>query len=463
MLSDLTQDGQASSTTRQLQAMVPGRVSGRVARVVGNEVEVRGLRMRVGDAVDVVTATGPRPAEIVALSAEGARALLFGTTSGVGRGDLVQSRPGGFVTQVSPNMIGRVVDAFGRARDGGPAIIGEHIHIDVEAPDPMKRSRIVEPLATGVRTIDTLCTLGRGQRMGIFAGSGVGKSTLLSMMARGTVADVNVVALVGERGREVREFIEDDLGPAGMARTVLVVATSDEPAMTRLRASFLATRIAEWFADQGKDVLLMMDSLTRLAMAQREVGLAAGEPPTARGYTPSVFTLLPRLLERAGPRPVGSITGIYTVLTEGADVDADPIADAARSILDGHIHLDRDLLHAGRLPSIEPLSSMSRLAAKVHTPEQAVLAQQLRAILAAIEDVRDLVEVGAYVQGTNQMADIGMALWPAIEAFLNQDRHDVTLYDDAWQSLAEVFAALQSGAGQASAAGPAALGPGVAA
>lgn len=432
----------AAGSGRLLETLVPGRVSGRVARVVGNEVEVRGLRMRVGDAVDVVTTAGTRPAEIVSLTADGARALLFGSTAGVGRGDLVQSRPGGFVTQVSTSMIGRVVDAFGRARDGGPSIQGEHIHLDVDAPDPMTRARITEPLATGVRMVDTMCTLGRGQRMGIFAGSGVGKSTLLSMMARGTEADVNVVALVGERGREVREFIEDDLGAHGMSRTVLVVATSDEPAMTRLRASFLATRIAEWFADQGKDVLLMMDSLTRLAMAQREVGLAAGEPPTARGYTPSVFTLLPRLLERAGPRPVGSITGIYTVLTEGADVDADPIADAARSILDGHIHLDRNLLHAGRLPSIDPLSSMSRLASKVHTPEQAAMAQQLRAILAAVEDVKDLVEVGAYVTGTNQAADLGMALWPAIEAFLNQDRLDVTNYDDAWTALAGVFANL---------------------
>ncbi len=431
-----------------LRGMVPGRLTGRVARVVGNEVEVRGLRLRVGDAVDLNTAAGVRPAEIGALTTEGARALLFGTTEGVGRGDRVAPRPGGFRTQVAPTMVGRVVDAFGNVRDGGPPIVGEPVRVDVAAPDPMSRARITTALPTGVRVVDTLCTLGRGQRMGIFAGSGVGKSTLLSMMARGTAADVNVVALVGERGREVREFIEDDLGPEGMARTVLVVATSDEPALTRLRASFLATRIAEWFADRGSDVLLMMDSLTRLAMAQREVGLAAGEPPTARGYTPSVFTLLPRLLERAGPRATGSITGIYTVLTEGADVDADPIADAARSILDGHIHLDRDLLHKGRLPSIDPLSSMSRLAEKVHGPAQTALARELRALLAAVEDVRDLVEVGAYVTGTNPAADRGMERWAQLEAFLNQDRHTVSPYEASWQQLAEALAGDRRPAGQ---------------
>jgi len=440
-----------------LHGLIPARVSGRVARVVGNEVEVRGLRLRVGDAVDLHTTHGSRPAEVVALSAEGVRALLFGDTTGVGRGDVVTLRTGGLRTSVSEAMVGRVLDAFGRVRDGGPQIVGEPVELELAAPDPMTRSRITRPLPTGVRVIDSLCTLGRGQRMGIFAGSGVGKSTLLSMMARGTDAEVNVVGLIGERGREVREFIEDDLGPEGMARTIMVVATSDEPPLMRLRAAHLATRIAEWFADNGgRDVLLMMDSLTRLAMAQREVGLAAGEPPTARGYTPSVFSLLPRLLERAGPRANGSITGIYTVLTEGADVDADPIADAVRAILDGHIHLDRGLLHRGRLPAIDPLASMSRLAPKVTDAQQVRASLRLRSLLAAVEEVRDMVEVGAYVTGTNPDADKGMALWPAIEAFLQQDRLEVSSHDAAWAQLLQLVAAADGApAGDTTAVAPA--------
>jgi flagellum-specific ATP synthase len=274
--------------------------------------------------------------------------------------------------------------------------------------------------------------------MGIFAGSGVGKSSLLSMITRGTDAEISVIALVGERGREVREFIENDLGPEGLARSVVVVATSDQPPLIRLRACFVATRIAEWFRDQGRDVLLMMDSLTRAAMAQREVGLSAGEPPATRGYPPSVFALLPRLLERAGPGAVGTITGLYTVLVEGDDHN-EPIADAARSILDGHVVLTRRLATSGHFPSIDVLESVSRVANAVTGRDQRAAATELRRMLAAYRDVRELVEIGAYVAGTNPDADRAAALMPAIDAFLRQDLEDQSTAGQAWAGLAAIL------------------------
>jgi flagellum-specific ATP synthase len=282
--------------------------------------------------------------------------------------------------------------------------------------------------------LDTFCTTGKGQRIGIFGGSGVGKSTLLGMMARGTTADVAVLALIGERGREVREFIEDELGPEGMARSIVVVATSDQPALMRLRASLLATRISEWFADRGNDVLLLMDSLTRLAMAQREIGLAAGEPPTARGYTPSVFSLMARLLERAGPRTKGTITGYYSVLVEGDDMN-DPIADTARSILDGHIVLDRRIAISGRYPAIDPLASLSRLAPRLVSEDRRALVVAAQDALAAAEEVRELVEVGAYVPGTNPAADRGLAAKPSLVEFLRQPASEVVSFESAWADL----------------------------
>jgi flagellum-specific ATP synthase len=300
----------------------------------------------------------------------------------------------------------------------------------------MERRRINEALPVGVRMIDSLCTIARGQRVGIFGGSGVGKSTLLGMMARGTAADVTVMGLVGERGREVREFIEDDLGPEAMKHSV-VAATSDQPPLVRLRGAFVATRIAEYFADRGLDVLLVVDSLTRLAMAQREVGLAAGEPPTARGYTPSVFSLLPRLLERAGPRPLGTITAVYTVLVEGDDMN-EPIADAARSILDGHLVLSRRLADHGHFPALDPLGSLSRLAPRVTSPHYRANAGALRRAIAAAAEVRDLVEVGAYVPGTNRMADLGLAAADDINAFLQQDMFDNAPFDDTTRRLAQL-------------------------
>jgi flagellum-specific ATP synthase len=293
---------------------------------------------------------------------------------------------------------------------------------------------IRESLPLGVRALDVLVPCGRGQRMGIFAGSGVGKSSLLSMITRGTEASVTVLALVGERGREVREFIENDLGPEGLARSVVVVATSDEPALVRLRAAFTATRIAESFRDEGHDVLLLMDSLTRFAMAQREVGLSAGEPPATRGYPPSVFAMLPRLLERAGASDNGSITGLYTVLVEGDDM-LDPIGDATRAILDGHIVLSRALATSGHFPSIDVLESISRVGPAVTTKEQRMAATEMRRLLAAYREAKDLIEIGAYVSGTNPTVDRAIQLREAMDGFLRQDLHETTPAQDAWAWL----------------------------
>jgi flagellum-specific ATP synthase len=413
-------------------------VSGAVARVGGHEIDVRGLRLRLGDTVRISGSCEDRIAEIVAVGTEGCTALVFGSTDGIGRGDRVvrlQEAPGAVVGR---ELLGRVVDGLGRPMDNRPPPSGQSVQLDAAAPAAMQRRRIDSVIGTGIRLVDTLCTVGRGQRIGIFGGSGVGKSTLMGMLAKGTTADVNVVALIGERGREVREFIEDELGPEGLARSIVVVATSDQPALVRLRAAKYATRIAEWFADSGHDVMLMMDSVTRLAMAQREIGLAAGEPPTARGYTPSVFTVLPQLLERTGPREHGTITAMYTVLVDGDDMN-DPIADAVRGILDGHIVLDRNLAVQGRYPAIDPLASLSRLAAKLWSEPQQVMATVTRDALAAAAEVAELVEVGAYVPGSNPRADRGLRAAPKLVEFLKQSPNEVTPKEASWDRLAAIL------------------------
>jgi len=340
----------------------------------------------------------------------------------------------GLRVPVGEALLGRVLDGLGRPIDGRPLPLElQEVPVTGEAPDLLSRRPVDRQLPLGVKAIDTLFACGQGQRLGLFAGSGVGKSTLLGMLARGTAAECSVIALVGERGREAEEFVRERLG-AGLERSVVIVATSDQPPMVRLRSAMVATRIAEWFRDQGRDVLLMMDSLTRFAMAQREVGLAAGEPPATRGYPPSVFSLLAELLERAGTSEKGSITGLYTVLVEGDDMD-EPIADAVRAILDGHIVLSRSIAEMGRWPAIDMLASVSRLAPALTAPADFAVASKARRLLAIFEEHRDLIEVGAYKVGTSADVDEAIAKRDAIEAALRQGAGEVVSLESAWAQL----------------------------
>lgn len=420
-----------------LAVALPRRL-GRLAELKGLHLLVRGLEAAVGELVEVLGPDGPVLAEAVASSEAGVVCMPLGSTAGLRRGDPVATTGAPLTIPVGDALRGRVLDGLGRPIDGGPPLTGlPAVTVENDAPPALSRSRVQTQVGLGVRALDALVPCGRGQRMSIMAGSGVGKSTLLSMIARGTEASVSVIALVGERGREVREFIENDLGPEGLARSVVVVATSDAPAVVRLRAAFVATRIAEWFRDGGEDVLLMMDSLTRVAMAQREIGLSAGEPPTTRGYPPSVFGLMPRLLERTGPAARGSITGLYTVLVEGDDLQ-DPIGDTARSILDGHVVLSRRLATSGHFPSIDVLESISRVAPAVTEAEQLADATRLRRLLAAHRDVRELVEIGAYAPGSDPDADLALALMPRIDDFLRQPVDRPASVADTWAALHQI-------------------------
>jgi flagellum-specific ATP synthase len=412
---------------------------GKVVGAVGLRVTVSGLQARVGELLRLGDGPGAVLAEVAALEGDRLSCLPLGPIAGLSAGTPAVSTGGPLRVAVGPDLRGRILDGLGRPMDGGPPLRGELVGIDAAPPSAMERQLVDKPMPLGVRVLDTLVPCGRGQRIGIFAGSGVGKSTLMSMITRGTSAELNVVALVGERGREVREFIEHDLGPEGLARSVVVIATSDTPPLVRLRAGSVATRIAEYYRDEGKDVLLMMDSVTRAAMAQREVGLSVGEPPATRGYPPSVFAMLASMLERAGPGARGSITGLYTVLVEGDDHN-EPIADAARSILDGHIVLDRKLATAGHFPSIQALDSISRVANKITSREQRTDATELRRQMAAHREVRELVEIGAYVPGTNPEADRANAIWPQITAFLRQDIDERVDADQAWYQLQQLIA-----------------------
>ncbi|MDM8083389.1 FliI/YscN family ATPase [Cellulomonas cellasea] len=415
---------------------------GSVRGVVGLTVEVAGTGSAVGDLVEIGSGPDAVPAEVVAADRGAARCMPLGPTHGLRAGMPVRALGSSLTAPVGRGLLGRVVDGLGRPIDGkGPLLADAHVPVAGVAPHPLERSRVAEPLELGVRVLDTLVTVGRGQRMGLFAGSGVGKSSLLSMVARGTDAEVSVIALVGERGREVREFLEDDLGPEGLARSVVVVATSDAPPLVRLRSAFVATRIAEHFRDDGSDVVLMMDSLTRVAMAQREIGLSVGEPPATRGYPPSTFALLAQLLERAGTSSAGSITGIYTVLVDGDDHN-EPIADAARSILDGHVVLDRKLAVAGHFPSVDALASISRVATRVVSREQRDLAVRLRTVMAARRQAQDLLDVGAYVAGSNPLVDAAVTHSRAIDAFLQQPLEESAGSEDSWRRLAELVTAM---------------------
>ncbi|WP_277883602.1 FliI/YscN family ATPase [Arthrobacter sulfonylureivorans] len=416
-----------------LSAAAPQRY-GMVSSVVGLGVEIIGLDCAIGDLVVIGEGQGVE-AEVVATNRDSIRCMPLGRLTGINTGTPAKAKGVPVLVPTGAGLFGRVLDGMGRPIDGkGPLVFDQLVPLDNDTPSAMHRARIETPLQLGVRVLDTLTTVGKGQRMGLFAGSGVGKSSLLSMIARGTDAEVSVIALVGERGREVREFLEDDLGEAGLARSIVVVSTSDEPALMRLRAAFTATRIAESFRDRGADVMLMMDSLTRVAMAQREIGLSVGEPPATRGYPPSTFSVLARLLERAGTAETGSVTGMYTVLVDGDDHN-EPIADSARSILDGHVVLDRKLAVSGHYPSVDPLGSISRVASKVNTPENSRAAAALRKVLAARKAAQDLLDVGAYQPGSNPMVDAAVQHEDDINLFLQQRMDDQTPAAQSWDQL----------------------------
>ncbi|UQX90329.1 FliI/YscN family ATPase [Jatrophihabitans telluris] len=424
-----------------LTTLAAPRRYGQVSKVVGLSVTVSGLSARIGDLIALGDEHNPTMAEVVAVDGDVSTCLPLGEMAGIGGGVRATSTGAPLQISVGDALRGRVLDGLGRPLDGANLPSGlERVTVEQAPPPALLRQRVDRPLTLGVRAIDSMITVGRGQRLGIFAGSGVGKSSLMSMITRGTTATVTVVALIGERGREVREFLENDLGEEGLRNAVVIVATSDQPPMVRLRAAFVATRIAEWFRDAGQDVLLLMDSITRLATAQREVGLSAGEPPASRGYPPSVFAMMPRLLERAGGGEHGSITGLYTVLVEGEDHN-EPVADTARSILDGHIVLDRRLATAGHFPSIDVLESVSRVVSAVTSKNEQALARQARRLMAARRDVKELVEIGAYVSGTNPAADQALAVWPALEAFLQQPMDDQSTAEQAWEQLAAILPA----------------------
>jgi flagellum-specific ATP synthase len=397
------------------------RRHGRVSDLIGLIVEATGLEAEVGEVCEIATGRGraPVPAEVVGFRQRRTLLMPLGELHGIGPGNVVTATGEPVRVPVGDELLGRVLDGLGRPIDQGEELPDGRVRSAAGAPpDALERPRIRERVGLGVRVLDGMVPCGRGQRLGIFAGSGVGKSSLLGMIARSTTADINVICLVGERGREVREFIERDLGDA-IGHSVVIVATSDQPALVRIKAALTATSIAEHFRDKGHDVLLMMDSVTRFANAQREVGLAIGEPPATRGYTPSVFALLPKLLERSGTSQHGSITGLYTVLVDGDDMN-EPVADAVRSILDGHVVLTRELAHACHYPAVDVLQSVSRLTGEISAPDVAAAAQEARALLAAWHDKRDLIAIGAYERGSDPLVDRALELKPAIDAFLRQ-------------------------------------------
>lgn len=410
---------------QRLEACRPMVHRGRVEEIIGLVISSVGPPVAVGEICRIESPEGTYiPAEVVGFRGNRVLLMPLGELQGIAPGFLVTAQREPFRVPVGLGLLGRVLDGLGNPLDGGGSLQAEGTRpASGSPPKPLERQRIREPLYTGIRAIDALLTCGKGQRMGIFAGSGVGKSVLMGMIARNTSAQVNVIALVGERGREVREFIEKDLGPEGLSRSVVVAVTSDQPALIRIKGALVATAIAEDFRDRGCDVLLMMDSVTRLCMAQREIGLAIGEPPTTRGYTPSVFAMLPRLLERSGPAARGSITGMYTVLVEGDDMN-EPVADAVRSILDGHIVLSRKLAARNHYPAIDVLESISRLALQVSEPAQKQAAAKVLEHLAVYRDAEDLVNIGAYVKGSNPRIDLAMKKIDALTAFLKQDIED---------------------------------------
>ncbi len=422
------------------------RINGRVSKVVGLVIESKGPDVRVGDLCDIRFRKGKHNLEAEVVGFRDDRVLLMplGELRDIGPGCEVVSMGRPLGVNVGPGLLGRILDGLGRPMDDkGPVGSSEFYPLYATPPHPLKRQNITEPLPVGVRAVDGVLTLGRGQRIGIFAGSGVGKSTLLGMMARNTEAEINVIGLVGERGREVREFIERDLGPEGLKRSVVIIATSDQPPLVRLKAAFTATAVAEYFRDQGKDVLLMMDSVTRVAYAQREVGLAVGEPPATRGYTPSVFAILPKLLERAGAGTKGSITGIYTVLVEGDDMN-EPVADTVRGILDGHVVLSRKIAARNFYPCIDVLNSVSRVMPSIVERPHLDGAGRMREVLARYAETEDLLTIGAYHKGSNPKADWALENLPQVESFLKQDMNESSSFDDTVKAIS-IIAPMKKG------------------
>lgn len=417
------------------------KMNGKVSQVVGVVVESKGPAAHLGEVCEIRVKRNAPPilAETVGFRENVVLLMPLGEMEEIAPGSDVVATGSSLKVKVGEGLLGRVLDGLGRPIDGlGPILSDGDMQVSRTPPHPLTRKRILEPLTLGVKAIDGLLTCGKGQRVGIFAGSGVGKSTLLGMIARNTEADVNVIALIGERGREVRDFLEKDLGPEGLARSVVVVATSDQSAVVRLKGAMVATSIAEYFRDKGKDVMLMMDSVTRVAWAQREIGLAISEPPTTRGYTPSVFAMLPRLLERSGTAANGSITGLYTVLVDGDDMN-EPVADSVRSILDGHIVLSRALAHRNHYPAIDVLQSISRLMPDITTREHYKSGGKLRDILATYKGAEDLINIGAYVDGSNPKIDLAKARIDSVNGFLKQPVTEKMEYADTVSTLQTLF------------------------
>lgn len=414
---------------------------GRVKRVVGLMIESQGPESSIGDVCFIHVGTKKKrkiQAEVVGFKDENVILMPYTSLHDISPGSLVETTMKPLEVKAGPGLIGKVVDSLGVPLDQSSLPKGlASVPTEQDPPNPLSRPPISEPIEVGVRMIDSLLTVGNGQRVGIFAGSGVGKSTLLGMIARNTTADLNVIGLIGERGREVREFIERDLGPEGLKRSIVVVATSDQPALMRIKGAYTATAIAEYFRDKGLNVMLMMDSVTRVAMAQREVGLAVGEPPTTKGYTPSVFAILSRLLERTGTNEYGSITGFYTVLVDGDDMN-EPIADTVRGILDGHFVLDRDLANKGQYPAVNVLKSISRIMNNIVSDDHVKAAERLRELLSTYINSEDLINIGAYKKGTSAEIDEAITRYPQILNFLKQSTNEKVSINESVEALLQL-------------------------
>jgi flagellum-specific ATP synthase len=426
---------------RRLDDLELIKVHGKVKDVIGLVIVSNGPNVALGEICSIVDKNGHEicKSEVVGFKEGKVLSIALGEVHNISPSCEIRSTGENFRIPVDESLLGRVIDGLGRPIDGkGPIIASTYKEIFQLPPNPLIRKRITEPLQTGIRTIDGLLTIGKGQRAGIFAGSGVGKSVTLGMIARNTNADINVITLIGERGREVREFIEKDLGPEGLKRSVIVVATSDQSALIRTKGALIGTTIAEYFRDKGSDVVLMMDSVTRFAMAQREIGLTIGEPPTTKGYTPSVFALLPKLLERAGNTANGSITGLYTVLVDGDDM-TEPIADAVRSILDGHIVLSRKLANKNQYPAIDPLQSVSRVMPDIVSQDHRERAMVFNEILATYNEAEDLINIGAYAKGSNPQIDHALSKITALRTFMKQDITETALYDETLSRLEKII------------------------